>query len=445
MNNSIINAQKSRGFLNMHPTGVRGLIYIWGWMALLMVGATPAMASAVPGGSCKLNKPAKLYVSKDGKPFSSKLKVGAVVKLKHEDGARWMVETEAGKLGFLDSSWMSKVCAFRAPVATSSSSSTREAPALDAAALQETAAALEVSKDVAEGRAKLDASTLAEQTAKISMARAARTQANASECVDRSESLRVAVYDLERLNVPDGIGKASSSAVLAEIRKLEGISAIGMDEIREMLDFEAQRQALGCDADDQCLAEIAGALGVDEIITGRLSEEADGRTLLLRRIDQRRAEIVGTFNQRLKVGNGEEFLLAIGPGIEKLFPERKNRPGTTRGVAKRALLRLNPPPIAPSLTLSTIGGAVAALAAGGVFAYMGQEKVDFYNSGAGLNPGVLSTAESRIFDDARTTGERYLLMRDVGLIAGGTMALGSAIMSLFTDWQGWGDEETSED
>lgn len=243
------------------------------------------------------------------------------------------------------------------------------------------------------------------------MARAARTQANASECVDRSESLRVAVYDLERLNVPDGIGKASSSAVLAEIRKLEGISAIGMDEI----------------------------------ITGRLSEEADGRTLLLRRIDHRRAEIVGTFNQRLKVGNGEEFLLAVGPGIEKLFPERKNRPGTTRGVAKRALLRLNPPPIAPSLTLSTIGGAVAALAAGGVFGYMGQEKVDFYNSGAGLNPGVLSTAESRIFDDARTTGERYLLMRDVGLIAGGTMALGSAIMSLFTDWQGWGDEETSED
>ena len=66
---------------------------------------------------------------------------------------------------------------------------------------------------------------------------------------------------------------------------------------------------------------------------------------------------------------------------------------------------------------------------------MGQEKVDFYNSGAGLNPGVLSASESRIFDDARATGERYLLMRDVGLIAGGTMALGSAIMLLFTDWQ----------
>ena len=36
-----------------------------------------------------------------------------------------------------------------------------------------------------------------------------------------------------------------------------------------MLDFEAQRQAMGCDADDERLA-VAGALGVDEILTGKL-------------------------------------------------------------------------------------------------------------------------------------------------------------------------------
>ena len=98
-----------------------------------------------------------------------------MVRLKHEDGARWMVETEAGKLDFWIVTGCPRFAPFVAP-ATSSSSSTREAPSLDAAALQETAAALEVSKDVAEGRAKLDASTLAEQTAKVSMARAARTR-----------------------------------------------------------------------------------------------------------------------------------------------------------------------------------------------------------------------------------------------------------------------------
>ena len=80
-----------------------------------------------------------------------------------------------------------------------------------------------------------------------------------------------------------------TSSLLAEVRKLEGASVIGMDEIREMINFEAQRQAMGCDADEACMAQIAGALGVDEIITGRLTEGSDGRNLLIRRINQRRA------------------------------------------------------------------------------------------------------------------------------------------------------------
>ena len=122
--------------------------------------------------------------------------------------------------------------------------------------------------------------------------------------------IRVAVYDLELSNISDGLGNATTEALLQEVRKLEGVSAIGMDEVREMLDFEAQRQAMGCDADDECLAEIAGALGVDEILTGKLSEEADGRMMVLKRIDQRRAQIRTTFDKRLNIGNGEEFLLS---------------------------------------------------------------------------------------------------------------------------------------
>ena len=85
------------------------------------------------------------------------------------------------------------------------------------------------------------------------------------------------------------------------------------------------------DADDACLAEIAGALGVDEILTGTLTEQADGRMIVLKRIDQRRAQVRETFNKRLEVGNGEEFLLSVGDAVQALFAERQNRPGTTRG------------------------------------------------------------------------------------------------------------------
>ena len=141
-----------------------------------------------------------------------------------------------------------------------------------------------------------------------------------------------------------------TSSLLAEVRKLEGASVIGMDEIREMINFEAQRQAMGCEADEACMAQIAGALGVDEIITGRLTEGSDGRNLLIRRIDQRRAEVVGTVDKRLAIGNGRRVSLNIGPAVEGLYPNRPNRPGTTRGVPKKISLRLNPPPIAPMTT-----------------------------------------------------------------------------------------------
>ena len=177
--------------------------------------------------------------------------------------------------------------------------------------------------------------------------------------------IRVAVYDLELSNISDGLGRATTEALLQEVRKLEGVSAIGMDEVREMLDFEAKRRVLGCEADHECLAEIAGALGVDELLIGTLSEQADGRMIILKRVDQRRAQVRATFDKRLVVGNGEEFLLSVGDAIQNLFAERQNRPGTKRGVSEKAVLRLNPPPIKNWMTYTAYGLTAAAAAVTG--------------------------------------------------------------------------------
>ena len=186
-----------------------------------------------------------------------------------------------------------------------------------------------------------------EQAANLGRVAQARDAARAAEgLIARSVLIRVAVYDLELSNISDGLGNATTEALLQEVRKLEGVSAIGMDEVREMLDFEAQRQAMGCDADDECLAEIAGALGVDEILTGKLSEEADGR-MMVSSVSTSAVQIRTTFDKRLNIGNGEEFLLSVGDAIAALFEERQNRPGTTRGSVRKQFyvstrLRLSP-------------------------------------------------------------------------------------------------------
>ena len=400
-------------------------------------GMSSAQAQAI-GEQCLLKDQAKLFLGQTGKAFSTRLKAGDTVTLKAAQKNRWLVEVSSGERGYLESRWMKKVCQYQKPLAPIQAEATNErvVPNLDVSDLVETAAALEVTKIAALGTDRVSKEFIREQVAKVAMVREENKRAEAEEgCNDRSGDYKVAVYDFEVTNIPAGMARVISHSLLTEIRKLKGISAIGMDEIRSMIDFESQRQAMGCDADQACMAEIAGALGVDEVITGRLSEEANGRTLTLQRIDQRRAEVVSSANKRLTIGDGEEFLLAIGPAVEEIYPERENRPGTTRGVAKKVLLRLNPPPISPMTTLSTLGASVAALVVGGTYAYRGQEEADFYNSGAGMSAGRYESNERETFRTTQQNAENYTALGNVGLITGGVLALGTTVMSLFTDWE----------
>jgi hypothetical protein len=105
-----------------------------------------------------------------------------------------------------------------------------------------------------------------------------------------------------------------------------------------------------------------GALGVDELVTGKLTQVGTERVMIVRRIDQKRAEVQGTFDQRLKAESGQELLASVGPAVEKLYGGYQLRDGTTRGVSKEVALRLDPPPL-PKWTTITVG-ALAVGAAG---------------------------------------------------------------------------------
>ena len=81
--------------------------------------------------------------------------------------------------------------------------------------------------------------------------------------------------------------------------------------------------------------------------------------MVLRRIDQKRATVKTTFDQRLKGGSGQEFLASVGPGVQHLFPSFALRAGVVRGVSKEVALKLDPPPLP---RWSTITVAVLAAA-----------------------------------------------------------------------------------
>jgi len=406
---------------------------------------SPAFATAAvtpaEGIRCELTGKAKLFLAKDGKKFSTKLKPGDIATLKVSHKARWMVETASGKLGFLAKGWMQQVCTYL-PAIEADPKADKATPELEASDITATAAALDATKAAAEGTA-IDKDVIRDQVAQVAKAAEARDQARAQEGLAAPGALiRVAVYDLELSNIPKGLGSATTEALLQEVRKLEGVSAIGMDEVREMLDFEAQRQAMGCDADDACLAEIAGALGVDEILTGKLTEQADGRMMVLKRIDQRRAQVRETFDKRLEVGNGEEFLLSVGDAIQTLFSERQNRPGTKRGVSEKAVLRLNPPPIKSWMTYTAYGLTAAAAAMTGLAYSQGNAALDRLNA---LESGAdRETIDPAIWKPEYDSYQSWQTLNETSMYTAGGLLLTSVVMSFFTDWAGYEDEGGDE-
>ena len=200
---------------------------------------------------CELGGTTKLFIAKDGKKFISKLKRGTKVVLEERQGKRRMVETTQGKLGFIKESWLKQTCKFTTPPPPKKARKPKRATPMDAGSNGEAAAAVELARVAAENPEAVEPAVIDSQAEVIQNAREARAASREIESSDliRQGTYRVAVYDLELVNIPEGMGTIITASLLSEVRKLEGASAIGMEEIRDMISFEAQRQVMGCDAD----------------------------------------------------------------------------------------------------------------------------------------------------------------------------------------------------
>jgi hypothetical protein len=124
--------------------------------------------------------------------------------------------------------------------------------------------------------------------------------------------------------------QAASLVLPTEIRgRLPGVQVISSGEIRSMLGLEKTKQALGCE-DEGCMAEIGGALGVDEMISGKMGKV--GRTLV---IEVRRTAVreSRTLASAVRTVRGEED--AIIRGLQEMAGELY--PGTVSGGGIREL------------------------------------------------------------------------------------------------------------
>ena len=250
--------------------------------------------------------------------------------------------------------------------------------------------------------------------------------------------LRVVVNELERSDdLAERTGRIVADNLVAELRKLGGISVVSMDEVRAMLEMESERQLLGCSEDSSsCLAEIADALGADVVVSGGIATLDGARVFSLRRVDHRRAAVTGQVEERLIAAGGEELLAAIGPAIEKLFPELPLKVGASRGVPRERARLLNPPPLPVWSTLAVGGAGLATVVSGaGALAFAsaalasGQKLVD--SSREAPVDGLLVLEQEQTAATYSSLG--------AGLVVGGVVVIaGAGVMALFTDWSNAG-------
>lgn len=252
---------------------------------------------------------------------------------------------------------------------------------------------------------------------------------------DDNKRVRMVVTDFDVSGIPERTARIVADNLVAELRKLDGVSVVGMSEVRAMLAAEADRQMMNC-SESSCLAEVADALGADILITGRIAV-LDGATVLsVRRIEQMKAAVTGTIEERLAGDGGNELLAAVGPTVAKLFPDIAIKAGATRGVPKEKALVLNPPPLPP---WSTLGVAGAAVAVAGVGVALGA-----------LAGQTAATAQGLVDDSARAPVQGALVVKqaetssslataaNVSFGVAGAMVVGAGVMALFTDWLGYG-------
>jgi hypothetical protein len=81
---------------------------------------------------------------------------------------------------------------------------------------------------------------------------------------------RIALLDFTANGASKELASAAGGVAANELDRLGAFHVVTSEAIRSMLAFEKQRQMLGC-TDAGCMAELGGALGVDWLVTGKVT------------------------------------------------------------------------------------------------------------------------------------------------------------------------------
>lgn len=131
---------------------------------------------------------------------------------------------------------------------------------------------------------------------------------------EKTEPSRVSIFvqDLESdANIEIDHLRTLNGFVVHAVSKFEQLNVVTKDQIRRAGDLFAERQSTGCGLTEECLAELADAMGARYVIFGRVSYVEENYILAMSLMDSQSVDVI----QRVHLQ--EKKLLALGHTIDE--------------------------------------------------------------------------------------------------------------------------------
>jgi hypothetical protein len=130
----------------------------------------------------------------------------------------------------------------------------------------------------------------------------------------------VAVFQLAaNTGVDRGTADVLTDLLVEELRT-PGVfgRVVSARELEELISFEKQRELAGC-TQQSCMAELAGALGVDFIVIGGTAKIGKSAILSIKLIDVKLAVTKGSLARQMCAQSDETLLKALRPAVRELL------------------------------------------------------------------------------------------------------------------------------
>jgi hypothetical protein len=159
---------------------------------------------------------------------------------------------------------------------------------------------------------------------------------------EAARPLNVAVLDLAaKVGIDNGRAEVFAELLQDHLRNQLKLRVIGRSDIEAMLGLEKMKDVLACSDQAVCLAEVGGALGVDELLTGSLAKMGSYLVVSIKRIDPKHARVLAQVTRKLKGATDDDLIEAVAPLVAELYSAEQQRQheGAERAEALEAAKR----------------------------------------------------------------------------------------------------------